>query len=123
MSLQFVVCSEMSDDSQEGDENEWVSFGVSYKDGRVIDAIQEPLQWEDSRSERIRNLSRDGLAVERAFRAAGVDDETDFRPAVEGFGPGDDERLAREAWLEDVVTEALRDLFGGREHDDTAAIN
>lgn len=39
--------------------------------GELVDRIDEPLEYGDSRSERMRNLIRVGLAVEEATREQG----------------------------------------------------
>ena len=58
----------------------WTSWGVPFKDPRVIDAIEDPRRHSDfKRSIRLRFLVNGGIAIEDGFRRAGVD-------PVEAFG-------------------------------------
>lgn len=82
--------------------SDWARFGVSFKaDSNALEQITAPLEYGDSRSERIRGLTRDGLAVERGFRNAAVDPDELFNDKSE-----------RENWIARVIRDAVREEFG-----------
>lgn len=54
------------------------SFGVNVS-GDMADAIEAPLQYGDSRSERIRELVRMGLAAEKALERRHMVDSMDAK--------------------------------------------